>query len=347
MKNVLLTGTNSSKINVALYSIKKEFDCKIVGAAAKNEALGEFLCDSFYMISINNENEYIKSILDICEKEDIDMIVPGTTRERLMLMSHIETFSSKDIKILSSSKESIEKANNKIDFFEICKEIDIPLAEYYIVSDFKTLREKAEELGYPKKKVIVKPVIAAGSKGFRILHEDIDFKKAFYEKRGDGYEMTIDGLYSILGDDFPDLILSEYLPGDEFTVDCLRHNDDFVAITRKRMEVNMGLTSKGKIEKNDEIIEYCKKLAEKIDLTTVFGFQFKMDSEGKPKILECNPRIQGTMIMSTLCGANIISESMRILNGEKRKDFNIDWNMKFYRFWSGVSFGEKTQIVNL
>ena len=53
------------------------------------------------------------------------------------------------------------------------------------------------------------------------------------------------------------------------------------------------------------LIEYVEKLT-RGKLKYAHGFQFKENKNGVPQIIESNPRIQGTTVLSTLAGANII-----------------------------------------
>ena len=68
---------------------------------------------------------------------------------------------------------------------------------------------------------------------------------------------------------------------------------------------------------------------------------------GTYKVLECNPRVQGTMVVSSLAGANIIRMSIEELVLNKfDHDYNIDWDTKFERFWGGYGIrkGEFLEI---
>ncbi|MEM2944607.1 MAG: ATP-grasp domain-containing protein [Methanomassiliicoccales archaeon] len=159
----------------------------------------------------------------------------------------------------------------------------------------------------------------------------------------------MDFLHKILGDEFPSLLVMEYLPGDEYTVDVFRSpaNTKTIAIPRKRRVMKNGITFSGVIEKNDEIIDYTTRLANEINMEWIFGFQFKMGGDGIPKLLECNPRVQGTMVMSTLAGANLIYASVKnILSGEI-PPMEIKWGMEFVRYWGGLSIydGKLMEII--
>ena len=139
----------------------------------------------------------------------------------------------------------------------------------------------------------------------------------------------------------------EYLPGEEYTVDILRTNTNITVIPRKRDLIRSGITFNGTLEHNEKIIEFSIQLSKKIDLYYCFGFQFKLDVNGIPKILECNPRIQGTMVLSTLSGANIIYSSIKAILGEDIPDFNIKWGTKLLRYWGGISVFNNKLITNL
>ena len=151
----------------------------------------------------------------------------------------------------------------------------------------------------------------------------------------------MDSLKSTLGNNFPELIVTEFLPGDEYSVDVLRNSNRIIVIPRERNKVRSGITFHGTVIENEKIIEYCTLIAKKLDLKNCFGFQFKIDKNGIPKILESNPRIQGTMILSTLAGANIIYASIKDALRENYDEFNIKWGTKFIRYWGGVGVTDK------
>ncbi len=144
--------------------------------------------------------------------------------------------------------------------------------------------------------------------------------------------MRMQSLQDILGDNFPELVVMEYLPGKEYTVDVLRGKKDCYIIPRTRDLVRSGITFNGSLEMNTGIIEYSKIISEKLNLNYCFGFQYKLDDNGDPGIIESNPRIQGTMIMSTLAGANLIYAAVKLLLEEDLPEFEIDWTSKFYRY---------------
>ena len=344
MKNILITSPNNHTLVNTVYSLREAFYCKLIGLDKEKNTLSEHLLDHSLTFNYHSEKDFITKVKEVCQQYNINAIIPHSLKERLVLVKNKEEI---EVPILSSSYTSIMFAENKINFAQACSEMNIPTPEQYVVNNSKDLKRYAKVLGYPKKKFVVKPVISKGGRGFRIVNEDLDLKTIFYKDKQSNNQIKLKGLIDILGEKFPDLIVSEYLPGKEYTIDCLREKDFFVAIPRVRIETKMGLTSYGKLEENKQLIEWSEKISIKLNLTSIFGFQFKEDEHGKLKILECNPRIQGTMIMATLAGANLLGLGLKALWGKKIKEPEIDWEMEFLRVWGGISIGEKKLSLNV
>lgn len=337
---VLITGAGAPGIQGTIYSLKNNYDkreIKVVGTDINAFAVGKYLCDDFFVIPpARDSHRYLTKMLDICVNKKVDVILPQNTSELAILSENIALFENKGIKVCISKKNAILNANNKYLIFETAKQLGIPVAESFLASTFNELKESAVKLGWPNKKVVVKPPVSNGSRGVRIISENLDRKKAFYEEKPSSLNTTLDELHSVLGEEFPELIVMEYLPGDEYTVDVFRDNDHLISIPRKRVMIRSGITFAAILERNESIIKYSNLLAEAINLQYCFGFQFKMSEMNEPLLLESNPRIQGTMIMSTLANANIIYSSVKSLLNEQIPEFKIDWETEFHRYWGGI-----------
>jgi len=91
----------------------------------------------------------------------------------------------------------------------------------------------------------------------------------------------------------------------------------------KRDLIRTGITFNGTLEERKDIIEWSTKLAEEIGLEYCFGFQYKLDEKGVPKMLESNPRVQGTMVAATIGGQMSYTLQYFLGWGERAPEFNI------------------------
>ena len=99
-----------------------------------------------------------------------------------------------------------------------------------------------------------------------------------------------------------DDVVSEYLPGEEYTIDCISKPDGQLVDwnVRERSRVRDGITSYGRSvpEKWEALGTFVNVIAEKLKLPYFWFAQFKLDMYGVPKLLEVNCRISGSFCIT-------------------------------------------------
>ena len=342
LKKILLTGVGAPGVQGTIYALRS-LGATIVGTDADSMAVGQYLCDAFHTLPLaKDEHAYLSALLSLCRQEQIDVVVPQNTAELLLLATHKADFEATGTRILVSDKDSIERANNKYHLLQTARSLGIPTTDYALCDTFAELEQQVLSRRNKGQLTVVKPPCGNGSRGVRIIIDAHarDRKHDFYHQKPSALYCTLEELHTILGDSFPELLVMDYLEGDEYTVDVLRTEDAFVALPRKREVMRSGITFRASLERNEAIIDASRQLAEALDLRYCFGFQFKKDHNGVPQLLECNPRVQGTMVMSAFAGANIIAQSVRSLMGEPVDAMSIDWNTRLVRYWGAVGVNE-------
>ena len=347
--NVLVTGAGAPGIKGTIYSLKNNNDNRevvVIGTDMSEDVVGAYICDKFRVIPpAKKAKEYLDTLLAICKEDKVDVLLPQNTFELEILANNRDEFKKIGTEVVTASKTSIDVANDKYLLMNICKELGVPVGEFYKVNTFVDLISKAKYLGWPSTNVVVKPPVSNGMRGVRIISESIDRKKMFYDEKPNSLYTTMDDLRNVLGEDFPDLIVTEYLPGKEYTIDVFRTEDKTTVIPRIRHQVRSGITFSGEVVKNEDLIKYCKLISEKLNMENCYGFQFKLDKNNVPKILESNPRIQGTMVLATIANANIIYASVKRALGEEIPDFDVKWGAKFLRYWGGVGVANQITVI--
>ncbi len=340
---ILITGAGAPGIAGTIHSVRNNSDNRnivIIGTDINEQVVGRYFCDEFHIIPKATSDDYLSNLLSLCYSSKVDVLIPQNTAELLVLSNNKDRFSAIGTKILVSSYDAIIKANDKFNLMNSAQQVGVPTTKYALCSDFKSLRESVESIGQGDE-VVVKPPMSNGSRGVRIVTKNRNRKNDFYNEKPNSLYITLEELHETLGDEFPELMVMEYLPGDEYTVDVFRNRQKFVAIPRKREVIRSGITFGASLSKDERLIEYSRLLANACDLTLCFGFQFKLNKEGIPMLLESNPRVQGTMVMSTFSGANIIYASVKDLLGEEIPDFIIDWNTRLLRYWGAIGIHDE------
>ncbi|MFO7152851.1 MAG: ATP-grasp domain-containing protein [Bacillota bacterium] len=318
----------------------------MIGVDRNPNAVGKFFVEVFYNVPDAYSQKYIDSLLDICLNENVNVVLPQTTKEIEVLSKHLKMFKDKNIRIGVSPYKAIRVANNKALLLNMFKDLGLPCPKFRVVQSARELVAIVEEFGYPENPVVVKPPLSNGMRGFRILMEDYWDVRKFLEEKPDGVVISLGDLRKILekGEVWPTLLVMEYLPGKEYTVDAFQGEKTFVAIPRVRQAIRSGISFAAVIEQREDLVYQTRKASEALGLRFSFGFQYKEDAEGVPKVLECNPRIQGTMVASSLAGVNLIWFSVRELLGQPVEPEYIASKLNalkgkrtaFYRYWGGV-----------
>jgi LmbE family N-acetylglucosaminyl deacetylase len=120
-----------------------------------------------------------------------------------------------------------------------------------------------------------------------------------------------------------------------------------VAVPRLRKAIRSGISFENELEYREDLIKYTLTLGQQIGLKYAFGFQFKLDCDGVAKVLECNPRLQGTMVASLFSGVNVIWMGVKEALGEPPETVpDRLQTASFHRFWGGVGIqGERIDEI--
>jgi carbamoyl-phosphate synthase large subunit len=336
---VFITGAGAPGAPGIIKSLRKvtERKIEIFGGDAKPEnSVGAGLLDKIFQIPFPESSDFIKKVLQICLNEKVDIIIPLVTRELLTFAANKKLFMENGISVSVSDPEPLTVANNKYLLMKFCSENKIPVPAFHLVKSVTEFRTAARMLGYPGEKICFKPPVSNGLRGFRVIEDSQDRLFSLINEKPNNIYIGFDEFISICnsGHSFPELIVMEYLPGEEYSVDVLVNNGRFIsAIPRSRDHIKMGISFVGTVVKDQEIIDFSRKVVEGLKLHGNIGLQFKRDKNGRPKIIESNPRVQGTIVLCTAAGENMVYEAVKIGLGEKTAAPQINWGVKMIRYW--------------
>lgn len=339
---ILVTGAGAPGLPGTLYALRKNPDVRpvrVIGVDIETEAAGRFLVDKFFQVPAPEQPSYVERLLEICKQESIEIVLPQTTREISLLSRLKDLFKREGVQVMVSDFSAIEVANNKWALIEKFKELGLPFPEAKLSSGEDELVSHVHNLGYPERPVVIKPPVSNGMRGVRILQSEPWDVVRFLTEKPLGLEISLEELLRILrrGPCWPELLVMEYLPGPEYSVDAFIGSKLSIALPRLRQSIRSGITFRSRSESREDVSVCTLRAAESIGLRFAFGFQYKLDDRGVPKVLESNPRIQGTMVASIFSGANLVWYGVKELLGEPVEQNGQRYqSASFYRFWGGV-----------
>lgn len=282
MYNVLVAPGGSTIAQEVYYSLR---DCKNINLFSINlidtPSHESFIFKNFHTMAPFKETD--KCI------EDINKVC------KLENIDFIIPCNDEALYMFSMSKElHVPVLTSPIDTITVCR---LKSTTY----DFfkKYIHVPYEGKNFP---VFIKPDLGTGSKNTHIINNYIDL-----------------GFYSnLLGNN---RITMEYLPGDEYTVDCFsdREKGLLFAQGRKRVRISGGVAVNCILptkEKQKKIKEIAQEINKHLIFYGPWFFQLKEDKNGILILLEINPRIAGSMSFTRTMGVNFpllsIYEHLRI-----------------------------------
>lgn len=304
MKTILVTGIGAPGAVSIINHLKNNIQCKIIGVDCSIQyCAAKYYVDDFYQISKAKDNSFLNDIINIIKTYNVTNIISLVTDELYIFAKNKDLLNELNVEIFISSYESIKNSSNKYNLYESLKDI-INLPKYKKIK-LRDIKNCLYEFNYPNNEVCFKPLTLDGARGFRILSDKVDrLKQIMTEKPYNCYLTTeeLDILFNKSNYNC-DVLLSEYLPGKEYTVDTFVENNKIKAYTiRERLKLKDHISFVGKTVTNLHIEEQIQLINNKFEFNGSIGYQFKENKNNIPLLLECNPRLQGATILS--CKSN-------------------------------------------
>ncbi len=221
------------------------------------------------------------------------------------------------IKILGTSPEIIDLAEDRDRFRKLMEKLNIPMAESGMAVNIVEARNIASRIGYP---LMVRPSYVLGGRGMEIIYDD---------------KMLVNYLAAAV-DVTPDrpILIDKYLENAiEAEADAIADGTDaFVPAVMEHIE-QAGVHSGDSacvippitIPKKhiDTICEYTRKIAKEMHVVGLMNMQYAIYQD-TVYVLEANPRASRTVpLVSKVCGISMARIATEIMLGKKLSDFNL------------------------
>lgn len=261
-------------------------DCKdiklfIAGQDTSNHA--QYFDQPYHIIPMVSDSKWVETLNQICIENKIDFIFPAHDEVIYELSRNSSDIYSR---IVSSPPASCELLRFKSKTYERLKNlIQVP----------KTYSSISEIDKYP---VFVKPDRGQGSNGARRIDDEVELKEYLHAKNG--------------------ILISEYLPGDEYTIDCFSDRDSGLLFSsaRTRERIRNGIAVNTATIKLDQAESMARIISNALNLYGAWFFQVKRSINGELTLLEVASRIAGSMAIHRVQGVNFallsIYEQLRI-----------------------------------
>lgn len=193
-----------------------------VSDPSSGPTLGTALADRPLRLPEARSAGYLPALLETCRTLRIDVLIPVYDGELLLVAQHVRDFEQTGTRVLLPPAAVVAVCTDKRRTHALLADSGL-LPKHEIAATAADLARAIERLGYPQRRLCVRPCNLAGSRGFHVLDAACDpFAERMLSKPG-APRCTAEELLQIrrAGPADFSLIVSELLEGEELGIDVL------------------------------------------------------------------------------------------------------------------------------
>lgn len=279
--NILISDISSFKAIVICKYLKKNYkNLNICSFDTRpfSKYIRSKYSDKHYIIK---RDTYWKSVLDIIEKNNIDLFIPIHSSDMNIVLKNIHNAS----KALSywGDYESFDILNDKSKLYNLSRALNINVPERY------------ENINKAQVNCVVKPINQSSSRGVRYYfdQEKLNGAKSFFASR-------------------KDIIIQEYIQGEGVGYSVFAKNGKIITgFGHKRLAeypISGGASVYRENYENEEIRSISEKLLTATKWSGFAMFEFKLTTDNEVYLIEVNPRIWGSINHGLQNGVNYFED---------------------------------------
>lgn len=307
---------------------------RIVGVDISQDPIKDSFLDAYYTVPRINDPLYVEVLLKICRAEKVDIFFPQISMELDIILQRVDEFKKIGVMVAISEEKTLKIANSKYKLYEYMREHKLAVPKYHRVQSVEDFCLGASLLGYPEVPVCVKVSESSGSRGVRIVMSDLSKSDIFLNSKPTSIYTTMEDMVDTLQElrVFPEMMVMEYLPGCEYTVDLLADHGKVLYIAgRRNTKSQASIAMESIVERKDEAYELCERIVSILKLDGNIGFDFMLDEKDKPILTDLNPRITATIVIYLAAGVNFPYLRVKQLLGEELPQIEIKYGAKLVR----------------
>ena len=224
--------------------------------------------------------EYMPALLDACKAHDVGLLIPVTDIDIRALSRHRQKLADVGCKVMVGPPETILKCRDKVMTNELLAALALPTIRTFTLAQFKA------DPFFP---CFVKPIRGSAGEGAGVLHSEAELAVHL-------------ATYGEL------MLVQDYVPGAEYTLDIYRSGDGAVrcVVPRQRLAIRTGEVEKGLTVHDEELIAAGVRLGEALDgIWGVINAQCRRPPGEKAHFFEVNPRFGGGCPLAIAAGADL------------------------------------------
>lgn len=258
-------------------------------------------------------DQYVDWCLSFAVDRAIAVFVPQ--RGRSAIARRIGDFAAQGVRVLlAADADMLEVIDDKARLYQVAAAAGLPTPIAVAVRSLPAFDHALSSILEQGLEACIKPPRGVFGAGYWRLRDDVSLFEQLMDP--DAREMQTQIVRQALGESGPDtppLLVMQYLPGQEWSVDCICRDGRLIqGIARRKTGSTQVLETRG------PAMTMAARVAEVFSLSNLVNIQLKssLSEEDVPHLLEINPRMSGGCLYAHLGGLNL--PHLQLLNALDR-----------------------------
>ncbi|AEA47540.1 carbamoyl-phosphate synthase large subunit [Archaeoglobus veneficus] len=295
----------------AVFSLKEEgYETIMVNNNPETVSTDYDTSDRLYFEPITHED-----VMNIYENEKPEgVIVQFGGQTPLNIAKQLE---SSGAKILGTSVDSIDIAEDRERFAELCNRLGIPQPENGIAHSIEEAKEIAARIGYP---VLVRPSYVLGGRAMEIVYDEETLERYISEALEVSPEKPI--LIDKFLEDAIEVEVDALCDGEEVVIGGIMEHIEEAGVHSGDSACVLPPVSLSQ-DIIDRIVDYTRKMALELNVVGLINIQYAV-KDNIVYVLEANPRASRTVpFVSKATGIPLAKIAAKLMTGKKLKELGV------------------------
>lgn len=299
---------------------------RIIATDCNNTAPALYFAHKQHIVPKITDSSYLATILDICERENINAITTFIDPEIEILARHREAFEAIGVEVLAPYIETAKLCFDKFEMYKYLVKHNIKTVRTYGDINSFNIDYKNCDCRFP---VFVKPRTGSGSVGARKIN-------------------SFEQLKTICNNE-SNLIIQEFMSGDDIDadvyIDTISHKPVSI-FTKRKLETKIGGANKTISFKDNELFRVIEEIIPQFMFNGPIDIDF-FYKDGQYYLSEINPRFGGAYLHAYGCGVDFIKLIINNLNGiENEPEFGDYEDDVLMMMFDSVVIKKKDELAN-
>jgi len=294
-----------------------DFDCWLLGVDGSAATDNRVLCDLFRVLpnAARDPDGFAATALQTCEELSIALLIVCSDEEVRAVQPMHGRFAAVGTALSCGAASPVAEVMDKLSLYDAMARAGIQSLDYCAVSTLAELRREATRMGYPLRKLVLKPRTGRGSRGVILLDPAAEAFSNLVPNRFCGLCPLdrVEDAFAAHGQSFAEYLLMEFIEGPTYDVDVVAQSGAAIeTVSRLRQLRNVFWpTSTGhKILRDSAVHAVVAAACRALGMDGASDFDIIVRGTD-PIVLDAACRFSGSVGASLPAGINIPAQLVR------------------------------------